>query len=57
MKPRIRKINGLWYCFLKPHTQEEALNYCIGLGYTAAGAYIDWHNLSKFAGYQVVYTY
>ena len=35
-KPRIRKINDLWYCFTKQTTR------WLGMGYTPKDAYDDW---------------
>jgi hypothetical protein len=35
MKPRIRLMNGMWYCFTKTW-----INY--GLGFSPRDAYLDW---------------
>lgn len=38
MKPRLRKINGIWYCW----TEKIAIK--CGIGYNPFTAYMDWQS-------------
>lgn len=38
MKPRLRKINGLWYCWTRLIAAQ------CGVGYDPQMAYVDWQS-------------
>jgi len=45
MRPRIRKINGLWYCYAFA-VGCGAVGFA-GMGYTPAHAYSDWYGANR----------